>query len=86
MASDTVRFAGDIVAAVLAESKAERVDAAEYVSVEYEPLPVVTDPREAVKDEILLYPDVGTNTCLKVPQRRDPTCSRAATWWWRARS
>ena len=47
MASDTVRFAGDIVAAVLAESKADAVDAAEYVSVEYEPLPVVTDPREA---------------------------------------
>ncbi len=72
MASDTVRFAGDIVAAVLAESKADAVDAAEYVSVEYEPLPVVTDPREAVKDEILLYPDVGTNTCLKVPSAGDP--------------
>src|SRR3954462_1070515 len=56
MASDTVRFAGDIVAAVLAESKADAVDAAEYVTIEYEPLPVVTDPREAVKDEILLYP------------------------------
>jgi aerobic carbon-monoxide dehydrogenase large subunit len=72
MASDTVRFAGDIVAAVLAETKAEAVDAAEYVSVDYEPLPVVTDPREAAKDEILLYPGVGTNTCVALKPEADP--------------
>jgi aerobic carbon-monoxide dehydrogenase large subunit len=72
MASDTVRFAGDIVAAVLAETKAEAVDAAEYVSVEYDPLPVVTDPREAAKNEILLYPGVGTNTCVALTPEADP--------------
>src|SRR6185437_10025496 len=30
------------------------------------------DPRDAVKDEVLLYPAMGTNTCLKVPAEADP--------------
>ena len=73
LASETVRFAGDIVAAVLADGKAAAVDASELVSVDYDPLPVVTDPREAVKDEVLLYPGLGTNTCLKIPAKEpDP--------------
>ena len=71
MASETVRFAGDIVAAVLADTRAAAVDAAELVMVEYEPLPVVTDPREAAKDEVLLYPDFGTNTCVAVQPESD---------------
>src|SRR3954452_13464300 len=43
MASDEVNFAGEIVAAVLADSRVEAADAAELVDVEYDPLdPVVT--------------------------------------------
>src|SRR3954469_21132531 len=56
LAGDTVRFAGDIVAAGGAESKEDGLAAAELVTIDYDPLPVVTDPREAVKDEILLFP------------------------------
>ncbi len=63
LARDTVRFAGDIVAAVLAESQYTSTDAADLVMIDYEELPVVTDARQAVKDEVLLYPDVGTNVC-----------------------
>ncbi len=63
LARDTVRFAGDIVAAVLAESQYASTDAADLVMIDYEELPVVTDAREAVKDGVLLYPDVGTNVC-----------------------
>jgi aerobic carbon-monoxide dehydrogenase large subunit len=70
--SDTVRFVGDIVAVVLAETREASVDAAELVFVEYEPLPAVTDPVEAAKDEILLYPDVGTNICFHRPLEPDP--------------
>ena len=70
--SDTVRFVGDIVAVVLAETREASVDAAELVSVDYEPLPAVTDPVEAAKDEILLYPDVGTNICFHRPLEPDP--------------
>ena len=44
LAHDVVRFVGDIVAVVVAESRADAVDAAELVVVDYEPLPVVVDP------------------------------------------
>jgi aerobic carbon-monoxide dehydrogenase large subunit len=67
LASDTVRFVGDIVAVVLADSREASVDASELVEVDYEPLPAVTDPVEAAKDEVLLFPEVGTNVCLAIP-------------------
>src|SRR3954453_1468588 len=67
VAKDTVRFAGDIVAAVLTETRAAGEDAAERIYVDYEGLPVVTNPREAAKDETLLFPDVGTNVCIRRP-------------------
>lgn len=67
VAADTVRFVGEIVAVVLAESRESAADAAEHVVVDYEPLPVVTDELEASRDEILLFPDTGTNTCLHNP-------------------
>src|SRR3990172_6365483 len=41
MARDRVRFVGEIVAMVLAESRALAEDGCELVEVEYEPLPVV---------------------------------------------
>src|SRR5947209_4794133 len=50
LAINKVRFVGEAVVAVVAESRTEGVDAAEKVLVEYEPLPSVTDP-EAALDE-----------------------------------
>jgi len=67
IASDRVRFVGDIVAAVLTENRGLGVDAAELVEVEYDPLPVVIDPREAARDEVVLFPALGTNICLHRP-------------------
>jgi carbon-monoxide dehydrogenase large subunit len=67
LARDTVRFAGDIVAAVLAESQYASADAADLVTVDYEELPAVTDPRQAAQDGVLLYPDLGTNVCGRRP-------------------
>jgi aerobic carbon-monoxide dehydrogenase large subunit len=61
VAKDVVRFVGDIVAIVLSRDRASGADAAELVSVEYDPLPVVVDPVEAAKDEVLLFPEVETN-------------------------
>jgi len=61
VAKDVVRFVGDIVAIVLSQDRASGADAAELVSVEYAPLPVVISPVEAAKDEVLLFPEVGTN-------------------------
>jgi aerobic carbon-monoxide dehydrogenase large subunit len=67
LASDTVRFVGDIVAVVLSESREGAVDAAELVEVEYDPLPVVTEITKAVRDEVVLFAEVGTNTCVHRP-------------------
>ena len=43
LARGRVRFVGDIVAMVVAETKGQAVDAAEAVIVDYDPLPVVVD-------------------------------------------
>jgi carbon-monoxide dehydrogenase large subunit len=67
VARDRVRFAGDIVAVVLAETREAAVDAAELVDVDYDPLPVVTDMRDAARDEVLLYEDLGSNICIHQP-------------------
>jgi CO/xanthine dehydrogenase Mo-binding subunit/aerobic-type carbon monoxide dehydrogenase small subunit (CoxS/CutS family) len=48
LAVDEVRYAGEWVAAVVATSRAVAEDAADLVEVDYDPLPVVLDPEEAV--------------------------------------
>jgi carbon-monoxide dehydrogenase large subunit len=67
LASEKARFAGEIVAVVLAETPALSVDAAELVAVDYEPLPVVTDAAKALTSDVLLFEEAGTNVCLERP-------------------
>ena len=67
IASETVRFVGDVVAVIVAESKEAAEDASELVIVDYDPLDVVIDPAEAEKGELLLFPDHGSNVALEVP-------------------
>jgi CO/xanthine dehydrogenase Mo-binding subunit len=62
LAVDKVRYQGDAVALVLAESRDVARDAAELVEVEYEPLPVVVDTvAAAAPDAPLLHEEVGSN-------------------------
>lgn len=62
LARDAVRFVGEIVAVVVAETPAQAVDAAEKVAVDYEELPVVVDVEAAVAEGApLLWPEFGTN-------------------------
>lgn len=64
-ASDRVRLVGDIVAAVVAETREQAVDAAEAIYVDYEDLDVVLDPQAALNGEAeLLFPEAGTNVCF----------------------
>jgi len=64
-ARDRVRFVGDIVAAVVAETRAQGIDAAESVVVEIDPLPVVISKTAALgADAPLLFPDNGNNVCF----------------------
>ncbi len=64
VASDTARFVGDIIAIVVSATKEAGVDAAEMVIVDYDPLPVVLDLDESLKNEVLLHPEAGTNIVL----------------------
>jgi carbon-monoxide dehydrogenase large subunit len=65
LAHDFVRHVGDPVALVAAETTAQAMDAAELIAIDYEPLPAVTDVREAVKPESSqLWPEAPENIAL----------------------
>ena len=55
LAEGEVRFVGDPVALVVAESRYLAEDAAELVEVDYEPLPAVVDYTEAEHAEVLVH-------------------------------
>ena len=62
LARGRVRFVGDIVAVVAAETRDAAVDAAELVVVDYEPLPAVVDPEAAsAPGAPAQFPELGTN-------------------------
>jgi aerobic carbon-monoxide dehydrogenase large subunit len=65
LATDKARYQGDGVAVVLAETRAQAKDAAELVEVDYDPLPAVIDPEEALADGApVLHEELGTNHCF----------------------
>lgn len=73
VASEVVRFVGDIVAVVVAETRAQAVDGAEAVVVEYDPLPTVVDPEAALgEDAPILFPDHGSNVAIEFNFGEDP--------------
>ena len=62
LATDRVRYVGDAVAVVVADSKSQSRDAAEAVVVEYEELPAVTDAVAAMEDGApQLHPEAPGN-------------------------
>jgi aerobic carbon-monoxide dehydrogenase large subunit len=62
LAHDRVRFQGEAIAVVVADTREAAVDAAELVEVDIEPLDIVVDPERALdEDAPKLYPDEGTN-------------------------
>ena len=65
VAKDVVRFVGEIVAIVVSEDRATGADAAELVMVDYDPLTPVVSPVDAARDEVLLFPDAGTNVAAR---------------------
>ncbi len=65
LATDKVRFVGDPVAFVVAETLAEAKDAAEAVMVDIDQLPAVTDAREATKPGApVVFDDAPGNICV----------------------
>ncbi|HEY6497157.1 MAG TPA: xanthine dehydrogenase family protein molybdopterin-binding subunit [Trebonia sp.] len=62
LASDTVRFVGEPVAAVVTEEMYQGEDAIELVDVDYDFLPAVVNMNDALAGETgLLFPEAGTN-------------------------
>uniref|UniRef100_UPI0039EEB49D xanthine dehydrogenase family protein molybdopterin-binding subunit n=1 Tax=Bordetella sputigena TaxID=1416810 RepID=UPI0039EEB49D len=62
LAVDTVRYVGEPVAVVVAESRALAEDALEHIKVEYEPLDPVVEIEAAIAgDAPVLHPKVGSN-------------------------
>jgi len=65
LAPDKVRFVGDPVACVIAETVAQAKDAAEAVALDIEPLPPVLKPAEAIKPGApLVFDQVANNLAL----------------------
>jgi carbon-monoxide dehydrogenase large subunit len=62
LASDTVRYVGEPVAAVVTEQMYQGEDAIELVDVDYDFLPAVVNMNDALSGEKgLLFPEAGTN-------------------------
>lgn len=61
LAVNTVKFCGEPVVAIAAETPEIAEAACELVKVEYEPLPVINNPMEGMaKDAVLIHPELHT--------------------------
>ena len=68
-AEDKVRYLGEVVAAVYAESEAEAEAALPLIQVEYEPLPVIENPQQALAEGAVAIHADGNLTC-HIPIRK----------------
>ena len=62
IATDVVRYTGDIVAVVVAEDTYQAYDALDLIEVDYEPLAAVTNPEAGAQDDApQLHPEIPGN-------------------------
>ena len=87
LAVGRVRFVGEPVAVVVAQTRAQAMDAADAVAVDYEPLPPVIDPEAALEpDAPILFHDHGSNLAIRVDDvAEDPDALEGAEIVVRAR-
>lgn len=84
LARGIVRFVGEPIAAVIAESRNAALDAVERISVEYEELPAVLDIEEAVKPgSPLLHESAPNNLAMHIVQNVGSfeSAQKAAPHW-----
>ncbi|MCX7933477.1 MAG: xanthine dehydrogenase family protein molybdopterin-binding subunit [Rhodovarius sp.] len=75
---ERVRYVGDPVALVVAETRAAAQDAAELIQVEYEILPAVTDTEAAARpDAPQIWPEAPGNTCVVWSNGREEMTAEA---------
>ncbi len=65
LARGKVRYVGEPVVGIVAESRYHAEDALELIAIDYAPLPLVTDPEQAVRTGApLLHEEAGTNVLV----------------------
>jgi len=68
LARDKVRFIGEAIAVVVAETRAQAVDAVDLVEVDIDELPVLVDMEKALDDDApILFEEAGTNLAAEAP-------------------
>jgi len=61
---DTVRFVGESIVAIVAETAYQATDAAELVEIDADPLPVLVDPEVSLHSDTKLFPEAASNVAL----------------------
>ena len=64
LAKGKVRYVGDQVAVVIADTYSQAKDAAESIVVDYEVLPAAVSMSDALTDKALVHDDIGSNLCF----------------------
>lgn len=67
LAVNKVCYVGDGVVAILATNETASRDALDLIDVQYEPLKAVVDVEEALKDNIIIHEELGTNKSYTWP-------------------
>ena len=71
LADGDVRFAGDPIAIVVAQSRYLAEDAAEAVDLDLEAMPPVLDSQTGLNTEILVHPETGSNVAAQISAPAD---------------
>ena len=73
LARDDVRFVGEPIVLIVAESRAIAEDAAELVVVDFEPrTPVASIEAALAEGAPIVHPEIGTNVPMDLPMPEDP--------------
>jgi carbon-monoxide dehydrogenase large subunit len=65
LARDKVRYVGEAIAVVVATNRYVAEDAVDTIDIRYDPLPVLVDVQTALRDEVLLHAEQGTNLATR---------------------
>lgn len=72
LAKDRVRYVGDPVALIVATNRYIAEDALDFIHVEYESLPAVTDVYDALKEDApVIHPEAGTNDLFLIHSKKN---------------
>ena len=73
LAKDKVRYVGEAIVAVAADTVEQARDAVKAIKIKYKDLPALYDPEESLKDKIILHEHYKTNLVKHIPIRKGNT-------------